>query len=186
MPPEVMPILRCSIRALVAAALALFAPAAPAIEGQWHTGGGLGAASFARTDSGWAPALGVHAAYEISDMFDARLELTASRHSFADDTATTFYGGALGLTYKVDVIEWVPYFGLLGGLYRFSSEVRPAPLQQQELGIMVPLGIEYVPSRTAAFGLQVAYHGFMSDPMASLGDAPYVSLLLRAEYRWGW
>jgi hypothetical protein len=162
------------------------APTAGAIEGQWHVGGGLGAATFARTDTGWAPLVGIHAAYELSDMFDARLELTGSRHDFIEEESTDFYGAALGLTYKVDVIEWVPYFGLLGGYYAFSNEIVPPPLRTRELGIMIPLGLEWVPSRTFAAGLQVAYHGFLSDPLNSVGDAPYVTVLLRAEYRIGW
>jgi hypothetical protein len=159
--------------------------AAGAIEGQWHIGGGLGAATFARTDTGFGPLLGIHAAYELDDMFDARLELTASRHAFTEGTSTDFLGAALGLTYKVDIIEWVPYFGLLAGYYAFSSELRPAPLEQRELGLMVPLGLEYVPSSSYAFGLQIAYHGFLSDPMDSVGDAPYVTVLLRAQARFG-
>jgi hypothetical protein len=167
--------------------LALLSATGPAraIEGQWHVGGGIGAATFARTDTGFGPLLGIHAAYELDDMFDARLELSASRHQFADDLSTDFYGAALGFTYKVDVIEWVPYVGLLVGYYAFSSELRPAPLAQRELGIMVPLGLEYVPSSSWALGLQIAYHGFLSDPMDSLGDAPYVTALLRAEARFG-
>lgn len=175
------------VAAVLVFAAACFASArAQAIEGQVHLGGGVGAATFARTDTGFGPLLGVHGAYELSDMFDIRLELMASRHVFVEGTSTDFYGAAAGMTYKVDVIEWVPYFGLLGGYYAFSNEVVPPPLRQRELGIMVPLGIEYVPSRTFAAGFQVAYHGFLSDPMDSVGDAPYVTLLLRAEYRLGW
>lgn len=170
----------------VASALCLVTGRAAAIEGQWHVGGGVGAATFARTDTGFGPLLGIHGAYEIDDMFDLRLELTASRHELVEGTTTDFYGVAAGLSYKVDVIEWVPYFGLLGGYYAFDGDVRPAPLQERELGIMVPLGIEYVPSRVFAAGLQIAYHGFLSDPMDSVGDAPYVTALLRAEYRIGW
>jgi hypothetical protein len=182
----VMPSPRRLVPLSVAVASWLVSSSVEAIEGQWHTGGGLGTATFARTETGWAPLIGAHVAYEISDMFDARLELTASRHSIVEGVSTDFYGAAAGLSYKVDVIEWVPYFGLLVGYYAFSGRARPEPLQQRELGIMVPLGLEYVPSRTLAFGLQVAYHGFMSDPMDSVGDAPYISVLLRAEYRWGW
>jgi hypothetical protein len=159
---------------------------AAAIEGQWHVGGGFGAATFARTNTGFGPLVGVHAAYELNDMFDARLELSASRHEFVAEESTDFFAAAIGLSYKVDVIEWVPYFGLLGGYYAFSNEIVPPPLQQRELGIMIPLGIEWVPARTFAMGFQVAYHGFLSDPLNSVGDAPYVTALLRAEYRIGW
>jgi hypothetical protein len=170
---------------VVALGLSLSAPA-PAAEGQWHVGGGLGAATFARTDSGFGPALGVQGAYELSDMFDIHLELSASQHSFVEGENTRFYGANAGFIYKIDVIEWVPYLGLYAGIFRFDGEVIPAPLQQTELGIGVPLGLDYSFSRSFALGAQLRYHGFMSDPMDSIGDAPYFLALLRAEYRWGW
>ncbi|HMR04340.1 MAG TPA: outer membrane beta-barrel protein [Polyangiaceae bacterium] len=165
---------------------ALSSVPASAAEGQWHLGGGLGAASFARTDSGFGPALGVQAAYELSDMFDIHLEFSASQHSFVEGINTRFYGANAGFIYKVDVIEWVPYLGLYAGVFRFDGDVIPAPLQRTELGIGVPLGLDYSFSRSFAVGAQGRYHGFMSDPMDSIGDAPYFLALLRAEYRWGW
>jgi Outer membrane protein beta-barrel domain len=155
-------------------------------ENQWHFGGGVGAATFAKTDSGLAPALGVHASYDLSDMFDARVELLASQHDFVETESTRFYSVAAGIMYKVDVIEWVPYVGLTGGYYAFDGRVWPRPLQKHELGISVPLGIDYTFSRSFGVGAQLRYHGFMSDPMSSLGDAPFFTALLRAEYRAGW
>ncbi len=175
---------------LMTAAAALAAvswgPPASAAEGQWHVGGGLGAATFSNTDSGFGPAVGLQGAYELSDMFDIHFELSASQHQFVDGVSTNFYGVNAGFVYKIDIIEWVPYLGLYGGVYRFNNEVFPAPLKQTELGIGVPLGLDYSFSRNFAVGAQLRYHGFMSDPMDSLGDAPYFLALLRAEYRWGW
>lgn len=172
--------------ALAVALVGLMSPPARATEGQWHVGGGLGVASFAKSDRGTGPALGVHGAYELSDMFDAQLELSAASFSFADGETTRFYGVMAGLHYKIDVIEWVPYFGLYGGLFRFDGDLRPAPLQERELGIAVPLGMDYSFSRSFAVGAQLRYHGFMSDPLSSLGDAPLFTALLRAEGRFGW
>lgn len=165
-----------------------FCAACPALayEDQWHFGGGLGAASFANTDSGWAPAAGAHVAYDISDMFDGRVELLGSQHEFVDGQSTRFYSVAAGLTYKVDVLEWVPYAGILGGIYAFDGPVWPEKLKQRELGVSVPLGLDYTFSRTFGVGVQLRYHGFLSDPLSSLGSAPAFSALLRAEYRAGW
>ncbi len=154
-------------------------------EGQWHVGGGLGGAAFTSQDSGYAPAANLQFAYELDDMFDVQLELSAAQFSFIEGTTTRFYGAMAGVTYKVDVIEWVPDFGLYGGLFSFDGPVWPAPLKKQELGIAVPLGLDYSVSRSFAVGAQIRYHGFMSDPMSSLSDAPYFVALLRAEYRWG-
>jgi len=178
----------CRTLAAIAVLGVLLSTSGPALayEEQWHFGGGLGAATFARTDSGWAPAAGAHAAYDVTDMFDLRVELLGSQHEFVDGMATRFYSVAAGFTYKVDVMEWVPYAGILGGIYAFDGEVWPSPLQKRELGISVPLGLDYTFSRTFGVGAQLRYHGFMSDPISSLEDAPHFSLLLRAEYRAGW
>ncbi|MEZ4221424.1 MAG: outer membrane beta-barrel protein [Polyangiaceae bacterium] len=157
-----------------------------AAEGQWHVGAGLGAASFPGTDAGYGPALGVQGAYELSDMFDLHLESSASQHVFLEGTQTRVFGASAGFVYKIDVIEWVPYLGLYGGVFRFEGDVVPTPLARTELGIGVPLGLDYSFSRNFAVGAQLRYHGFMSDPMSSLGDAAYFLALLRAEYRWGW
>lgn len=172
--------------AAAAAALLLVSAPAGAYEEQWHFGGGLGAASFANTDTGWAPALGAHTAYDVSDMFDLRIELLGSQHEFVEGYSTRFYSVAAGFTYKIDVMEWVPYAGILGGIYAFDGQVWPSPLQQRELGISVPLGLDYTVSRTFGLGGQLRYHGFMSDPLSSLEDAPHFSLLFRAELRAGW
>lgn len=171
---------------LVALAVVATAQQARAYEEQWHFGGGVGAASFARTDTGLAPVLGAHVSYDISDTFDARLELLAAQHEFVEGESTRFYSAGAGLVYKIDVLEWVPYIGILGGLYAFDGRTWPAPLKQRELGISIPLGLDYTFSRTFGVGAQIRYHGFLSDPMSSLGDAPYFSALLRAEYRAGW
>ncbi len=157
-----------------------------AAEGQWHVGGGLGVASFAGTGSGLAPALGLQGAYELTDMFDIHLELSASQHEFAPGTTTRFYGVNTGVVYKLDVIEWVPYFGIYLGVHRFDGDVVPAPLSQTEAGVAVPLGLDYSFSRNFAVGVQLRYQGFLSEPMSSMADAPYFIGLLRAEYRPGW
>ncbi len=48
---------------------------ADAFEREWHLGVGGGVASG--TELGMSPALSAYAAYGLSDVFDARLELTA-------------------------------------------------------------------------------------------------------------
>ncbi len=68
---------------------------------------------------------GGYGAYGLSDMFDANLELMASGHEFVPGQTTRVYSAAAGLTYKVDVIEWVPYVGGLLGWYAFDGG--PAP-----------------------------------------------------------
>lgn len=171
-----LPRVRLLVASSCAAALLVAAPAA-ASEGQWHVGGGLGTAAFA---GGGAAryAVDLHGAYELTDQFDLRLDLLSSRH-LVDGAAS------LGLVYKLDVIEWVPYVGVGLGFYWLGDE-RRADLAQRELGLSVPLGIDYAPSRSFAVGLQLRYHGFFSELPTTLGGAALLDTLLRAEYRWGW
>jgi hypothetical protein len=176
-------------RALAPCALAValaVAGQAHAYEEQWHFGGGLGAAEFVNGGSPIAPMLGAHVAYDVSDMFDFRLELGAAQHEFLPDRPTRLYSAAGGVVYKLDVLEWVPYAGILGGYYAFSGGPWPSHLKQRELGVSIPLGLDYTLSRTFGLGAQISYHGFMSDPLGGVGDAPYFSALLRAEFRYGW
>ncbi|MBK7585670.1 MAG: outer membrane beta-barrel protein [Myxococcales bacterium] len=174
-------------RALLWVTLLTLCPGvARAYEEQWHVGAGLGAAEFVGSESGLAPMLGVHAAYDVSDMFDFRIELGAARHEFVDGEVTTLYSAGAGVVYKLDVLEWVPYVGILGGYYAFSGGRWPSHLKQRELGVSIPLGLDYTFSRTFGVGAQIRYHGFQSDPLSGVGDAPYFSALLRAEYRIGW
>jgi hypothetical protein len=158
-----------------------------ATEGQLHTGGGVGVVSFTRSDAPVAPAIGLHAAYEISDMFDARIELLASQHEFVEERKTRFYSATGGLTYKLDVLDLIPYAGIVGGVYAFDgyypyAEAQPRKVQ---LGISIPLGLDYTVSTHFGLGLQLRYHGILSDPINDERDGPIFSALLRAEYRFG-
>jgi hypothetical protein len=157
---------------------------AAAFERQWHLGGGIGAASYSGTEGGIAPALGVHAAYGLSDMFDARVELLGSHHSTVSDQSLDVFSASAGVVYKLDVIEWIPYAGILAGYYYFSGE--PVPEFQHDFALSALLGIDYAWSRSFGVGVALRYHGFMLDAPRSFTDAAYFTGLLRAEYRFGW
>jgi len=169
----------------LAVVVVVAAPAAQAMEDQWHLGAGAGAGAFADADTTFGPVFGLHAAYGLNDMFDARLEGLVGLHERHHERFS-LSGVSAGLSYKVDVIEWVPYFGVQFGVYHLGGPERPDKLGRNELGMSVDLGLDYALSRTVGLGAQVRFHGFLGDPLASLGEAPYLSALLRAEYRWGW
>ncbi len=168
----------------IALAVTVAESSAHAFERQWHFGGGLGAASYEGTDGGIAPALGLHAAYGLSDMFDARIELLGSHHTSANDESLDVLSAAAGVTYKLDVIEWIPYAGLFAGYYYFRGE--PEPEFRHDLALSVQLGLDYAWSRSFGLGVALRYHGFMLDAPSSFTDAAYFTGLLRAEYRFGW
>ena len=176
-------------RLLPAAVLAIGIGLAPtqafAFEGQWHLGGGLGVGWFADGATSPGPVLDLHGAYGLSDYFDVKLEALGALHS-RHDRGLGLYGASAGIAYKVDVIRWIPYVGVQFGYYRLSGTDLPGELRPNELGMSVDLGMDYAVSRSFGIGVELRYHGFLSDPLASLGDAPYFSGVLRAEYRWGW
>lgn len=168
----------------VLACIVLGTGRAHAFERQWHLGGGLGIATLEGSASGVNPAVGLYAAYGLSDIFDARLELLGSSHSLGG-RRTQILSASAGLAYKIDIIQWVPYVDLLVGYYGFSGG--PSPLGHYgEPGASLGLGLDYSFSRDFAMGGQLRYHALLRNPPQSLSDAPYFSVLLRAEYRWGW
>jgi len=170
---------------LAAAAVFLSTPMASAFERQWHVGGGFGFAAFADGDTSTGPAIGIHGAYGLSDVFDLKVDLLGSRHTLENDQLRLLSTTA-GIAYKMDVIRWVPYFGAQVGYYRLDGNQRPEGLPVNELGMSFDLGLDYAVRRNFGLGLQLRYHGFLADPLSSLGDAPLFTGLLRAEYRWGW
>jgi hypothetical protein len=172
---------------VLASSLALVFVARPAraFEREWHLGGGVGFASAA-SGYGLGPALGLHAAYGISDVFDARLELSGSHHGYevagADESTVLFAAAAL-LSYKVDIIAWVPHFGLGLGYFHFTkTPPEDSAFRRDDLGLALELGLDYAVSRNFGLGLGARF----DMPFNDIGAARYFALLFRGEYRWGW
>ncbi len=175
---------RC-LPVLIAGAVLVLTTPASAFERQWHIGGGAGIASFANGGTSSGPALGVHGAYGLSDVFDLKLDLLTSTHTIENDRLRLLSGTA-GIAYKMDILRWVPYFGVQFGYYHLGGSQRPGELPEREAGMSIDLGLDYAVKRNFGLGLQLRYHGFLNNPMSSLGDAPLFTGLLRAEYRFGW
>lgn len=161
----------------LAAAAALSAGRARAFEDEWHAGARAGAASL--RGRGWGPAVGLHGAYGISDMFDVALEGGASWHGGAH--GTDVYSASLGLVYKIDILEWIPYVGVYGGYYDYARRPGPNGESGSEVGASVQLGLDYLFSRSFAAMGEVRWHASFRDGM----DVPLFSATLGAEYRWG-
>ena len=176
------------IRGALSALLLAAAPAG-AVERQWHAGVGLGAAAFSGARE-LAPLAELSGAYGVNDMFDARLELSGSTLDFTQEgepeDRTQIYSALAGLRYNLDVIEWVPHFGMALGYYRFSAGPLPDERSRNELGFEAELGLDYLFSRELGAGIKLAYHGFLLDPPSSLGNTPMLVGLLSVERRWGW
>jgi hypothetical protein len=158
----------------------LLAPNALAFENQWHLGGGLGVAKYDRR-ADWGPLVGVHGAYGLSDSFDARLELASSLHS-----SEPLGSALLGVTYKLDVIQLIPWGGLAVGGYYLGDALAGKRRSAFEPGGAIFLGLDYAWSRQWGLGLAFGSH-FM--PLAQDRSAMiprYTTAILRIEHRWGW
>jgi hypothetical protein len=161
-------------------------PTAHAFEEQWHLGGGAGVASrVGELELG--PAVGLHAAYGLSDVFDLRLELLGSVQGVApaggtDPNAPQLFANVvsakLGLAYKIDVIQWIPYLGVTAGALNVSGDSTDLYGTSATLGLVG--GLDYAVTRSLGIGVA--------------GSADYTlrfatthgGALLRAEYRFGW
>lgn len=170
---------------LLSLAILATAPVASAFERQWHVGGGGGVAILAEPGAKAGPLVGLHGAYGISDEFDVRVALLGSAHRL-DGEPFDLYAATAGLAYKLDVLSWIPYAGVALGYYRLGKGPRPGDLSPNEPGFSVDLGLDYAVIRHFGVGVELRYHGFLGEGFTSLGDAPYFTGLLRAEYRWGW
>jgi hypothetical protein len=162
-----------TIAGAVATGVCVPAPAG-AFERQWHVGGGVGLA----TESGGydiGPVLGVHGAYGISDVFDVRLELQASRNDLAG-FPVWFYATRAGIAYKLDVLQWIPYVGASGGGFfvTWSSGTTIKPC----VGAFA--GLDYAVSEHVGVGVLVAGDYVLANPNLLVGTG-----LFRAEYRFG-
>ena len=178
-----------------AAAVALaFAPReASAFEHQHHLGVDGGVA-FISIDQ--KPSLsvggggGIHYAYGLSDAFNFLVEGAFCPVALSEDPATGPHNrptmienlGA-GIAYTLDVVRWVPYFGVLVSAFSLHGgavdDVRFAG------GATLALGLDYQVTRGPkhlALGVAVRQHFMLSD----LTDYPsYTQIFLRAEYVWG-
>ncbi|HWZ93034.1 MAG TPA: hypothetical protein VNW92_29415 [Polyangiaceae bacterium] len=159
---------------------------AQAFEREWHTGGGLGLTAYPHYYS-VGPALGLNAAYGISDVFDLKLEVLGSQHGYSASPGSPSlwarpFSIASGLSYKLDVLQWIPYGALLVGYQHVSGAVpRGAPFRRDDALAAVVLGLDYAMTRNFGLGLSLRTDMLLSSP--SQGEA--VTTMLRAEYHWG-
>jgi hypothetical protein len=149
-----------------------------AYERQWRVGGGLGLATL--QGAGLGAAIDTHGAYGLSDMFDVHIELLGSRHT--RETDFNVLSASTGVSYKIDVLQWIPYVILMGGVYHYGGEGGPNGERGIEPGASVGGGLDYLFSRDLAVGAQLRQHASFTDGLSF----PYFSATLRAEYRWGW
>lgn len=158
--------------------LALLGTASPALalERQWHLGlDAVAASPFAGSDGHPGFGGGAHLAYGLNDWLNLELGMAVAHHL---KDGPTVLGATAAAYYTIDVIEWIPYFGIFAGGYRFAGDVPGT-----SLGGGLALGLDYQFHRSFSAGAQARLHEvFAKDP---LGMTTYGTLALRIEYLWG-
>jgi hypothetical protein len=153
---------------------------ARAFEREWHLGAAAGVANGAGLTV--SPALGVYAAYGLSDVFDARLEMTARGYHLGSATNPNALSAMVGLAYKLDVLRWVPWAGVYAGYLGFLDAPRAdLSFKRNDVALGLGLGLDYGISRHLGVGITLRFDDALTHSEASTFDA-----LIRAEYRWGW
>jgi hypothetical protein len=151
---------------------------ARATEQEWRAGGRAGIAVLSKT--GVEPALGLHGAYGINDIFDATVEVLGSHH--VSGSGTDVLSASAGIAYKIDVFQWIPYVALLGGWYGYGGAPGPHGEHGSEFGASIQLGVDYLVMRELSLGADVRWHASFHDGFS----VPLFTTTLGAEYRWGW
>lgn len=162
------------MRLLAAFAFVLLVPAsAAAVEKQVHVGASAGLSVLKVDDKSTASVGaggGVDFRYGLNDAFNVHVE---GQHSVvaldekrdAPDTPRTRPSGvtsvAAGAAYVIDIVQIVPYVGLLGGGYLLSG----GTLDQSKVlpGAQLAVGLDYYMSRSWAVGLAFRQHMLLAE-----------------------
>ena len=179
---------RGSVLGFTLAAVAAFLVPKPAyaFEREWHVGGGIGVTAYPHYYT-VGPSLGLNAAYGISDVFDLKLELLGSYHTYSPDSKSPSesaqpYSAVAGLSYKLDILQWIPYGALLVGYQHIAGRLPEAePFRRDDALAALLVGVDYAATRDFGLGLSLRSDFLLSGPTE--GEA--FTTMLRAEYHWG-
>lgn len=174
---------------------------AGAVEKQHHLGidAGLGILAINKKD---VPSVGAtflgHWTYGLTDQFQIAIEggySIVSLGEVANQTvmqngmmvklpnnrpAHVFQVGA-GVNYVLDVLRWVPYFGVHATVFGLLGGNLPSP--RLAIGPTLAAGLDYQITRALSVGFSARQHFPISDP----NDYPsFTQLMARAELVWGW
>lgn len=151
---------------------------------------GVGAANLNTVKSGglWGPGVQIGVHYQISDFWMLSSSFGASHHFESSELqsdestivfpADTVMDASLRLRYLIDIVKYIPYFGLGPTLYLDLPRVDDAePLVN--LGASLVLGVDWRYSRHASVGIFAELHAIASDlgryPVYSIAGFRYVT-----------
>jgi hypothetical protein len=173
-----------------------FARGAGAVEGEHQLGVNIGIPMLTISDKSTpdiGAAFGIHYGYGITDQFNllveaqyALLALGSPAPAMGSTTpASTVDPGQLwsadaGLTYVLDVLRWVPYFGAMAGGYLFQGGALPSAVLLP--GVEIVVGLDYLVTPRWAVGFEFNEHFLFT---VSSVYTSYSTAFLRTEFRWG-
>jgi hypothetical protein len=156
-----------------------------AFDKQTYLGGGLGVGNYDRGQT-LGPTASLYGAYGISDSFDGRLELMSSLLKPVGSSSQGFLNSALlAFTYKLDVIQWIPWAGLGIGVYQMNSELAGPKRNSIEPGLSVLFGLDYAWSREYGLSLAFGLHALPLTEDSNVAALRYTTSVLRFERRFG-
>jgi hypothetical protein len=182
--------------AVAAAAAALtFATSALAVEREQHLGVDLGGSALVISDKSTpdvGPAIGAHWAYGLNDAFNLMVEAGWSIASLRDkpgpmtpsDRPASLANADVGVGYVFDVLQWVPYAGLLVG----GEALTGGSLEHAKLlpGVVIALGLDYRLTPKWSLGVALRQHFVPLDGSESSTYPSFTQCFARLEYTWGW
>lgn len=178
---------RLLVGLLVLAAASLVPRPASADKGQKRFGVQAGFAGLSSEGSFAGYGGGLTFGYGLTDAWTLRLDGTASSNQATDKGGRSLVlGQSIGVQYALDVIEFVPFFGVYASLY----ELRGGGLAGTQLkpALSLGVGLDWLASRSFAFGVDVRIHALPADFIGSPSDPTpfYQTTMAKAEYTWGW
>ena len=175
---------------------------AGAVEGEHQLGVNIGVPMLTISDKpspDFGAAFGVHYGYGITDQFNLLVEAQYALLSLgtpaapmsmsasgapamptANNDPSQMWNADIGLTYVLDVLRWVPYFGALAGGYLLNGGGLPGSLILP--GGEIVVGLDYLVTPKWAVGGEFSEHFLFTDMGVYTS---YSTFFARTEFRWG-
>jgi hypothetical protein len=179
-----------------------FARGAGAVEREHQLGVNIGVPMLTISDKpspDFGAAFGIHYGYGITDQFNLLVEVQYALLSLGTPAAPMSMSGSappstpmptndpsqmwnadIGLTYVLDVLRWVPYFGALAGGYLLNGGGLPGSLILP--GGEIVVGLDYLVTPKWAVGGEFSEHFLFTDMGVYTS---YSTFFARTEFRWG-
>jgi hypothetical protein len=167
----------------------LFSAPAHAVEREHQLGADLGGSMLivsGKNQPDVGGIVGVHWTYGLSDAFNLMAEgqwslVALDESPKAGPVRPSWVGNVdVGVSYVFDVLQWVPYAGVLVGGYDLSGGTIPG--LKLLAGAVLAFGVDYRFTRSLLGGVALRQH-MLTD--ASVYPS-FTQAFLRAEYAWGW